>query len=130
MELLLTVWTELEPDIRDPDRPSMSMARGTTLAHHATAVPHAVSNVLGIETETETENESGNVTGTATEVVDQILTRDAFRSGTRTHAMLATHVKAGVRDCLTMTMTALPHALQPRHYSMTIENEATIGIDL
>lgn len=57
MELSLTVWTELEPDIRDPDLPSMIKARGTTPAHRDEAVPHVVSNVLGIVTETEIEIE-------------------------------------------------------------------------
>ena len=54
----MTVWTELEPDIRDPDLPSMIKARGTTLAPHDEAVPHVVSNVLGIVTETEIEIET------------------------------------------------------------------------
>ena len=78
MELSLTVWTELEPDIRDPDLPSMIKARGTTPAPHDEAVPHVVSNVLGIVTETEieietgteTEIEPGIVTETVTELVD------------------------------------------------------------
>lgn len=48
MEPLLTVWTDLELDIRVPDHPIMKMARDTILALHDVAARHAALNAPGI----------------------------------------------------------------------------------
>lgn len=91
MELLLTVWTDLELDIRDPDRLSMSMARDTILALHADL------NALGI----------ANATVNRTVTAAQMQIPDDSESITKILV-----ITIAVHTYLTMTKTSPLHELQ------------------